>query len=87
MKQIRLVDNSLWKGIGMLSVKNWHKNLDDETRAQLLDEGREIHDPIVSRLVKQLASLLDRVEDALLEDNWDSELAPAARRVLGCEED
>lgn len=38
-------------------------------------------------IIAKMASLLDEVSRALLDDNFDEELAPAARRVLGIEDD
>lgn len=73
---------------------NWLNNFDERQQkeiefcrlyAQDFGHGTDGHN--AKLIIARMATLLDEVSNALLDDNFDEELALAARRALGIEDD
>jgi len=75
-------------------VKDWRDNFDERQQKEIefsvlylnqFEHGTDGHNAKI--IIAKMASLLDKVQVALLTDNFDEELAPLARQALGIEGD
>lgn len=73
---------------------NWMNNFDERQQkeiefcrlyAQDFGHGTEGHN--AKLIIARMADLLNKVQAALLSDDFDEEIAPLARQALGIEDD
>lgn len=73
---------------------NWMNNFDERQQKEIefsilylneFEHGTDGHNAKV--IIAKMAGLLNKVQAALLSDNFDEEIAPLARRALGIEDD
>lgn len=73
---------------------NWLNNFDERQQKEIefsilylnqFEHGTDGHNAKV--IIAKMANLLDKVQATLLSDNFDAEIAPLARQVLGIEND
>lgn len=77
-----------------MTSKSWIDNFDERQQKEIafcelyasdFSHGTDGHN--AKLIIAKMATLLDKVQAALLDDNFDEELAPQARRVLGIQDD